>query len=122
MLARRLKDLIIYQIALQLATEIAELVKNIPFNWKIGEVNQILRSSSSTSSNIAEGFAQRFYPKQFIRYLNIALGSSDETQNHLRKLRSDGHLSIIRADYYIKRYKNFSVRILNLINHLRQKL
>lgn len=121
MFAEKLEDLMIYKIALELATEIANLVKVIPFNWKIKEVDQILRSSSSVPSNIAEGFAQRFYPKKFHYYLNIALGSSDETQNHLKKLRNDNKINVDKANHHIKRCKNLSVRILNLINHLRKK-
>ncbi|MBU1018095.1 four helix bundle protein [Patescibacteria group bacterium] len=121
MLVNRIEDLVIYKIALDLAIEIADLVKRIPYNWSIVEAGQILRCSSSVHSNIAEGFSHRFYLKQFIRYLNIALGSSDEAQNHLQKLRNSNHLNIEVTDNYIKRYKNLSVRILNLINYLRKK-
>ncbi len=121
MLVSRIEDLVIYKIALDLATEIADLIKRIPYNWSIVEADQILRCSSSVHSNIAEGFSHRFYLKQFIRYLNIALGSSDEAQNHLQKLRNSNHINIEVADSYIKRYKNLSVRILNLINYLRKR-
>ena len=122
MYIKKIEDLVIYKIALDLAMQIADLVKKIPYNWSVVEVNQILRCSSSVHSNIAEGFSHRFYLKQFIRYLNIALGSSDETQNHLQKLKNNDYINIKIADNYIKQYKNLSVRILNLINHLRKRL
>lgn len=97
MLVERLEDLLIHQIALQLAKEVHELVGAIPFNWKIKEVDDIKRSSSSVPSNISEGFSQRFYTKKFLLYLYIALGSSDETQDHLKKLYNNGHINSERA-------------------------
>jgi len=112
---------VIYQIALQLAKEIDQLVKQIPHYWDIEECGQILRSSSSASSNIQEGFAQRFYPKKFIYFLNISLGSSDESKGHMEKLRNNGHVKPEIADNYIKRYKGLSIKILKFINHLRKK-
>lgn len=84
MFANRIEDLVIHQIALDLAKEIHELTGEIPHYWTNQDVKQIRRSSSSTASNIAEGFGQRFYVKKFLYYLNIAKGSSDETQNHLK--------------------------------------
>lgn len=121
MLVKNVEDLVIYQIALQLASEVAELVKQIPYYWNIGESNQILRSSGSVHSNIAEGFAQRFYPKQFIKYLYIAMGSNDETKNHMEKLRNDNYIKSEIANDYIKKYKNLSVRIVNFVNYLRKR-
>ena len=111
MLVERLEDLVIHQIALQLAKEIHELVGAIPFNWKIEEVDDIKRSSSSVPSNIAEGFSQRFYTKKFLYYLYIAMGSSDETQDHLKKLFNNGHINSEKAEYYIRRYKGLSIKM-----------
>ncbi|MFC1732449.1 four helix bundle protein, partial [candidate division KSB1 bacterium] len=105
MLINRAEDLVIYTIALDLSSEINELADDIPYNWNIKEVDQIKRSSSSIHSNITEGFAQRFYSRKFIHYLNIALGSSDETQNHIRKLKNDCHINIENANHYLKKYK-----------------
>jgi four helix bundle protein len=121
MFAKIVEELVIYQIALELAKEVNKLVKQIPHYWDIEECRQILRSSSSVPSNIKEGFAQRFYAKQFIKYLYIAMASSDESQDHLAKLKNNGYVKSEIADGYIKRYKNLSVRILNFINYLRKK-
>ena len=121
MFVKNVEDLAIYQIALQLAKEINELVKQIPHYWSIEECGQILQSASSAPSNIEEGFAQRFYPKKFIYFLNVALGSSDESKGHMKKLRNNGHVGAEIADNYIKRYKNLSIKILNLINYLKNR-
>jgi four helix bundle protein len=121
MFIKNAEDLAIYQIALKLASEITRLVKQIPYHWDIAECNQVFRSSSSVHSNIAEGFAQRFYPKQFIKYLYIAMGSSDETKNHIKKLCNDHHIELEVTSYYIGKYKNLSVRIVNFVSYLRKR-
>jgi len=121
MFVKKVEDLIIYQLAFQLAKEIQGLIKDIPHYWQNEDVRQVKRSSASVPSNIAEGFSQRFYTKQFIHYLNIALASSDETKNHLKKLLNDGFIQIEIANSYIKRYKDLSIKILNFINYLKKK-
>ena len=121
MFVKTVEELVIYQIALKLTKEVNELIKQIPNYWNIEECKQILRSSSSCPSNIKEGFAQRFYVKQFIKYLYIAMGSSDESQDHLEKLSNNGHMEVKIANYYIGRYKNLSVRIVNLVSYLRKR-
>ena len=121
MYVKNVRDLKIYQIALELAGEINKLVKQIPHYWNIEECGQIFRSSSSSPANIAEGFGQRFYEKKFIFYLRIAMGSSDESQDHLEKLKVNGHLEDKIADEYISRYISLSVKILNMINYFRRR-
>jgi len=108
-------DLRIYQTAAKLAVDIEKLINQTPYNWRIKEFDQIKRSSSSVPPNIAEGFAKRIYYKEFIRYLNIALGSSDETQSHLIVLYEKKYINKNDLDYYLNQYKNLSIKILNMI-------
>jgi four helix bundle protein len=54
--------------------------------------DQIQRSSGSVPSNIAEGF-RRYKPRDFARFLRIALGSLGETQNHLRHAKTLNYIS-----------------------------
>ena len=65
-------ELVIYQLSIKLAGEIKNLAKTIPYNWNIGEVNQIIRSSDSIHSNITEGWSRRFYRRDFIRFLSYS--------------------------------------------------
>jgi four helix bundle protein len=44
--------------------------------------DDIRRSARSSPSNIAEGYRRR-RPRQFAQFLNVALASIDETENHL---------------------------------------
>lgn len=50
------------------------------------EGSQIRRSSKSTKSTIVEGYGRRNYKQDFIKYLHYALGSNDETIDHLETL------------------------------------
>jgi four helix bundle protein len=54
--------------------------------------DQIRDSSSSAPSNIAEGFG-RFRPGDFARFLEFAVASLKETQNHLIDGRDRGYLA-----------------------------
>ncbi|MBU0727054.1 four helix bundle protein [Patescibacteria group bacterium] len=116
-----INDLRVYKISTQLELEVIKLVNNIRFNWRIVQVNQIKRSFSSISANINEGWSRRFYPKDYIRFLIIALGSSDETKHHLKIMYNNECISELDYLNLHKQYKNFSVRILNLINFLKKK-
>jgi len=117
----RLEDMRIYQIAVKLRKKVHEEVRKIPKYWSIKDAKQILGSSSSVPSNIAEGFGRRFYPKDFIHFLNISAGSSDETKNHAQALADDGYFSQEIADHFKKSYKDLAIRINNLIVYINKK-
>lgn len=116
-----MNDLRVYIIAIQLEAEIVKITSKIKYHWKIPQVDQILRSSASVSANINEGWSRRFYPKDYIRFLTIALGSSDETKHHIKVMYNNK--CVFESDYLnlSKKYKNLSVRILNLVNFLKKK-
>ena len=49
------------------------------------------------------------------------MGSSDESKDHLTKLRNNKHITNEIAEHYIFRYTGLSVKTLNMINHLRNR-
>jgi len=57
------------------------------------EGSQIRRSVKSVRSNIVEGYGRRRYKQEFIKHLVYALGSSDETIDHLETLLETGSLT-----------------------------
>lgn len=75
--------LIVYQKAYKLAMDIFVLTRNYPKEEKYSLTDQILRSSRSITSNIAESWAKRIYPKHFVSKLTDALGEEYETENWL---------------------------------------
>lgn len=54
---------------------------------------QILRAAASVSANIAEGCGKRT-TREFLRFIEIALGSSRELENHLLLARDLGMLTV----------------------------
>ena len=80
---KSVKDLKVYQIAYKTAMEIFEITKKFPKEETYSLTDQIRRSSRSVAINIREGFAKKKYGQVFIRHLNDALGSSEETRGKL---------------------------------------
>jgi four helix bundle protein len=112
----KLEDLRIYQIAVKLRNEVYEEVHRIPFYWKNDDVRQIKKSSSSVPSNIAEGFGRRFYKKEFTLFLSYAIGSCEETPNHAFSLYKSGHISLEKAEYFQRKYKDLYWKIIRFRN------
>jgi four helix bundle protein len=76
------KNLIVWQKSMQLVKEIYNLCKNFPQTEIYGLTSQIKRSAVSIPSNIAEGRG-RGTKKEFIQFLQIALGSTYELQTQI---------------------------------------
>lgn len=87
------RDLKVYTRSFEIAHQIFELTRFFPPEEKYALVDQIRRSSRSVPANIREGFAKRRYKDVFIRHLNDALGSAEETQTWLDFALRAGYLS-----------------------------
>ena len=74
-----LKELKIWNKAIELATEVYQITADFPKEEKYGLTAQIRRSAVSVPSNIAEG-AGRNSNKEFNHFLGISNGSSYELQ------------------------------------------
>lgn len=86
-LPKTYKDLIFWQKAFETAVLVIKLTRLLPRNLETRIIlNQLLRSVMSISSNISEGYG-RFGIKEFPRYLQVSLGSANETENWLMLLK-----------------------------------
>ncbi len=74
------KTLLAYQKGFSLAMEIFQLTKNFPKSELFGLTSQMVRSSRSVCSNIAEGYRKRQYVKHFKSKLSDADSENSETQ------------------------------------------
>ncbi len=74
------RDLNVYQQAYKSAMNIFELSKDFPKEEKYSLTDQIRRSSRSIPANIVEGWAKRRYENVFLKHLNDANGSCEETK------------------------------------------
>ncbi len=84
-------DLKVWQEAHRLTIIIYKTTKSFPKSEVYGLTSQICRSSTSITSNIAEGFA-RYHPKDKARFYTHARGSAAGTHNFLLLAKSLGYI------------------------------
>jgi len=91
------RDLHAWKMARELADRIASLADRGAFRRDPALTDQILRSSRSVPSNIAEGFG-RYAAADFARFLRIARGSALETQEYVHEARARSMITAGDAD------------------------
>lgn len=79
-MAQSYENLKIWQDSVNLAGLLYKITKKFPRDELFGIVSQLRRAVISISSNIAEG-AGRSSKKEFCRFINIAIGSLNETES-----------------------------------------
>ena len=110
------EDFKVWQKGHALVLQIYRLTKNFPQEERFGLIAQIRRSCASVCANIAEG--HRKSTRDFIRYLEIARSSLDETRYHLILSKDLGYCT--GSDYQTL---NDSVEeISKMLNSLTRKL
>lgn len=114
------EELEIWKKARTYKIEISLLVKLFPPEEKFKLTDQIIRSSRSIGSLIAEGHGRFSYPDQ-IHFCVQARGSLTETVNHLIDALDEDYISeIILEDYRIK-FKELERMINGYIKYLRSQ-
>jgi four helix bundle protein len=84
---RSFEDLIVWQKAHHFFLEVVRDIGNVTTSMAARVIgNQVLRSASSISANIAEGFGRRT-GKEYTHYLIVARGSMTETLDWYLKCR-----------------------------------
>lgn len=86
------RNLMIWQKSMSLITKIYKSTKNFPKEEIFALTSQIRRSSVSIPSNIAEGFG-RDSNKEYLRFLNISIGSLFEMQTQLEIAKNIDYLN-----------------------------
>ncbi len=83
---RDVEDLRVYRQSLEVLKKVYFLVSLMP---RMSErlVKQITAAGESVPALIAEGFGKRRSPKEFKRFLEMAMGSSDETVTHAKVIK-----------------------------------
>lgn len=88
------RDLEIWQLARSLVVDIHQMtLTKLPKFEMFEEGGQIRRSIKSVKSTIVEGYGRRRYKQDFVKFLTYALGSSDETMDHLETLYETASLT-----------------------------
>ena len=114
---RTIRDLKVYQLAYRLAMDVFETTKKFPREETYSLTDQLRRSSRSVSSNIREGYAKRKYEQIFIRHLNDALGSSEETRTWLEFARDCCYITVEQYTQLERRYDEVSAMLYSLMEN-----
>lgn len=113
------KDLIVWQEAHKLSQDIARaLVPLLPKSEKYRLGDQIIRSSRSVPSQIAEGFRKSSL-KQKHYFYEIALTSNDETENHLLEALDSRYINEKTYKQYLNRVIRVRLLLTRLMNSVR---
>jgi four helix bundle protein len=124
-MATGLENLWIYKLAEDLEVEVHDVTKSFPKDEIFRSVDQLRRSSSSVSDNIAESY-HKTTVKEKTRFLSIAKGEAEETKRGLLKSARKEFLSEkvakVIADKYTILLKgtNAYIKFLNL-NEIEKK-
>jgi four helix bundle protein len=115
-LKHNFEKLHIWNSAIELSVKIHALFIN---SRNFGLRDQILRSSVSVPSNIAEG-CERQTVKEFLRYLNIAAGSSGEVRTQLIIAIKINEIDEKAGNMIVENYRQLSAQIFAFMNKIRR--
>jgi four helix bundle protein len=81
------RNLETWQLTRELVISIHEMtLTKLPKFEMFEQGSQIRRAIKSVKSNIVEGYGRRCYKQDFVRFVDYALASCDETADHLDTL------------------------------------
>ncbi|MCT4699886.1 four helix bundle protein [Tenacibaculum haliotis] len=118
---RNFRKLEVWNEARLLVKEIYLITSKLPLEEKFGLTSQINRCSISIAANIAEGSAKDSQ-KDFIRFLQISLGSAYELESHLILCGDLNFLSEKELNLTIKKLQVLQRRISALKKYNQSKL
>ena len=106
------KELNVYQKSYKAVVAVYEMSKGFPKEEIYALTNQIRRAAASIPLNIAEGYAKRSSQQEFKRFLEMALGSSNEVSVLLDLAKDLKYIEITQYEKAGKVYDEIS-RMLN---------
>lgn len=117
MAIKKCQDLEVYNLSFETAMDVFKTTKSFPKEELYSLVDQTRRSSRSVPANIKEGFAKRKYPDVFIRHLNDALGSSEETLTWLDFSCKCGYINKEQHKELSDRYQKIGAMLYKLMSN-----
>ncbi len=118
-MATGLENLKIYKMAEDLEVEVHTLTKTFPVDEKYRSIDQLRRSSSSVTNNIAEAYNKQSRKEKIHIFNDIVKAEAEETKRNLMVcIRKDFHNNQIIVDDYTELIKAIS----GYVKFLRTKL
>lgn len=115
------RDLEVWQRARTMVKRIYDVTHTFPQDQRFGLTQQMQRAAVSIPSNIAEGQV-RHATKDYIRFLNIALGSTAELETQLLLASDLGYISTENCENLLEEYAIIGRMLNKLIQSLAAKL
>ena len=113
-------DLEIWKLAHELVLEIYKLTNDFPSKEEYRLTSQLVRAAISIPNNIAEGMG-RFSRKEFLQFLNIARGSTEECKYLIILSKDLKYIDIATYDLITEKYNLLGKKINALINSIKRK-
>jgi len=114
------QNLDVWKEAHRLVLKIYPLAYMFPDEERFRMRDQICRCASSVPANIVEGHA-RYGNREYIQFLYIARGSTEETRYHLLLARDLGYIKNDQYEELDRAYTGVSKMLNALISSLRKK-
>ena len=114
------REFIVWQKSMRFVTEIYQITRKYPEIEIYGLVSQMRRCAVSIPSNIAEGYGRRA-TADFVRFLQIALGSLFELQTQMEVSLNLSYLDRINYDDLFEKSREIERMLTSLIRKLRVK-
>lgn len=111
------KNLKIWQLGIEIANQISDILIEFPMHEKYDLSSQISRCSVSMPSNIAEGSART--DKSFSHFLDVSLGSSFELATQLIIARHRNYISekiLVQLEEKIEEFQRMTMGFQNGLN------
>ncbi|MFN8253566.1 MAG: four helix bundle protein [Ferruginibacter sp.] len=112
------KDLKVWEKAHLFAVKIYQLTEHFPKTETYGITNQLRRAAASIPSNIAEGCGKNTKP-DFASFLNISLGSSNESEYFLLLAKDLNYLAVENYELLAKDINEIKAMLIGLISKVR---
>jgi four helix bundle protein len=116
----KLEELQVYQLSMQMAEEIWEIVIKWDYFTKDTIGKQLIKAADSIAANLSEGFGRFFYKeeKQFCYY---SRGSLYETKCWLTKASNRKLIEETDFEKFLKEINNIGVKLNNYITSIGKK-
>lgn len=117
---RNFRELDVWKDSISFVKEVYLFIEKLPDSENFGLKSQISRCVVSIPSNIAEGCAKDSQ-KDFVRFLQISLGSAFELETHFVICKELSYISVEEEKVLIEKLNTLQKRINALIKYSKSK-
>ena len=111
---KAVSDLEVFNLSYNFAMDIFKTTRSFPKEETYSLTDQIIRSSRSISTNIAEGFGRRVYENEFKKHLVYAMSSLEEVKVWLLFAKDCGYIKLEMYDGFCLKYDEIGAKLYKL--------